>query len=239
MTAPRLPRVFLETARHLPTSEQPRPCSQRGGPVCCVCNAESPRYKRGRCERCYDYWRAHKTDRPTDLGALPAPVRYDDPTVIGIPLTRGKITLVDADDYGALAGYRWYYAKGYAARSLRSAPNAIPRHWAMHRQILTVPPGYSVDHINHDTLDNRRANLRPATPAEQARNQRPRRDTTSSLKGVSWHGLVGRWAARIRVDGRLVVLGYFATEVEAGLAYDRAAREAFREFAYLNFPEEA
>jgi hypothetical protein len=95
-----------------------------------------------------------------------------------------------------------------------------------------------VDHINHDGLDNRRANLRLATPSQNLGNKRPQRGGSSPYKGVSlqtsWHPIGRPWKASIDIDGRTKSIGYFATEVEAANAYDEAAIAKWGDFALTN-----
>jgi len=104
----------------------------------------------------------------------------------------------------------------------------------MHRVIL--PDAEEVDHINGNGLDNRRANLRPATGIENRRNRRRSRKNTSGYAGVSWDKVNRKWYAYITADGRMRALGRFDTAEEAALARDRAALELHGEFARLNFP---
>ena len=92
------------------------------------------------------------------------------------------------------------------------------------------------DHINHDGLDNRKANLRPATRAQNNRHTKKRKNTWSKYKGVSFYSRETRFVARITTDGNTVTLGYFKDEIRAARAYDKAAKEHHKEFAYLNFP---
>ena len=106
----------------------------------------------------------------------------------------------------------------------------------MHRCIIKVPTGCVVDHINHNGLDNRRANLRPATRAQNNRYSKKRKNTRSKYKGVSYYSREKQFVAKITTDGKTVKLGYFEDEVEAAKAYDKAARKYHKEFAYLNFP---
>jgi hypothetical protein len=94
-----------------------------------------------------------------------------------------------------------------------------------------------VDHINGDTLDNRRANLRVCTKSENNRNRRKLHPTTSRFKGV--YKNTKPWIALIECNGKQFVLGRFASEEEAALAYDKAAKEHFGSFARLNFPPAA
>jgi hypothetical protein len=103
---------------------------------------------------------------------------------------------------------------------------------------MDAPADLEVDHINHNGLDNRRSNLRLATPSQNNANQRPRQDArlTSKYKGVYYDKSRGRWAATIHVDGRTRGLGRYDTEDAAAAAYDHAAAEVWGEFALLNQP---
>ena len=91
------------------------------------------------------------------------------------------------------------------------------------------------NHRNHDGLDNRRDNLRPATQTQNNGNQRCTRGV-SRFKGVSWYERHGKWFARIQHEGRRRSIGYFKDELVAAEAYDAAARELFGEYACVNFP---
>ena len=106
----------------------------------------------------------------------------------------------------------------------------------MHRVILSLEQGDSaVDHKNGDGLDNRKTNLRLATPSQNNMNKLGRRGSTSKYKGVSLCGGGSKkWRARIKHDS----LGRFENEVEAALAYDEKAQQIFGEFAKLNFGKE-
>lgn len=107
----------------------------------------------------------------------------------------------------------------------------------MHHLVIDIPPGLFPDHINHNGLDNRKANVRPVTRAQNVWNRRKfKRPTRSKYKGVDWAIDMKRWRARIRVNGRRIYLGSFSDELEAAKAYDRAARKYHGQFAALNFP---
>ena len=155
-------------------------------------------------------------------------------------MTQGKYAIVDPQDYQRLARYKWHAANGgrtvYALRSVRDAAGKSYSR-PMHRDVLPVAPGLVVDHINHHGYDNRRANLRPATPAQNARNRfkYPDQQCSSQYKGVTYQSQTQRWHAAIRAHGRTISLGSFCTEANAAKAYDRAALKYHREFAALNF----
>ena len=106
----------------------------------------------------------------------------------------------------------------------------------MHRVVLGAQDGQQIDHINGDNLDNRRANLRFCSNAQNQYHKRPQRSGTSMFKGVSFHKHHGKWQARITYSGHTYQLGSFADERLAAIAYDVKAHELFGEFALTNFP---
>jgi hypothetical protein len=154
-----------------------------------------------------------------------------------VELTQAKWAKVDVEDIPLVIGRAWRYSsEGYAC----TADYLNRRNIQMHRLLLGLPPGRypQVDHINHQTLDNRRSNLRVATYSQSQANTRKRKGTTSQFKGVYWLEAKGLWTVRIGVDGERRFLGNFQGtpegEREAARAYNAAAIEAFGEFAHLN-----
>jgi hypothetical protein len=105
----------------------------------------------------------------------------------------------------------------------------------MHRQITNAPAHLVCDHIDHNTLNNTKRNLRICTKSQNATNQRPRKDGSSKYKGVCWHKRDKKWQARIHHNNRNLHLGSFNSQRAAALAYDSAARKYHKEFACLNF----
>jgi len=149
-----------------------------------------------------------------------------------IPLTSGKFAIVDAEDYDRLSRHKWYAARhnGHFYAQRQQGGKTI----MMHREILNIPQGLLCDHKNHDTLNNRKSNLRTCTPAQNQYNQLPRTGGTSCYKGVHWHRDHRRWEAQITYRGLQIHIGYYAYEQDAAIAYDDMAIELFGEFACLN-----
>ncbi len=108
----------------------------------------------------------------------------------------------------------------------------------LHRLIFNARKEEKIDHKDRNPLNNKRNNLRVATSLQNRVNSK-KRVGVSKLKGVcfDYSNLSNSWRASIRIDGVLKHLGFFSTEEEAGLAYDKAARNAFGEFANLNFKD--
>lgn len=144
--------------------------------------------------------------------------------------------LVDEADYNALSQFRWRVgSRGYVMRNYQIGHGRKGRKVCvalMHRDLLGLLRGdkRQGDHINGDPLDNRRANLRLATAAQQRQNIHPPTRGSSSHRGVGWHKQTGRWRAMIGLDGRQYHLGYFDAEEEAA-AVALAARRARMPYA--------
>jgi hypothetical protein len=158
-----------------------------------------------------------------------------------IPLSQGKYAIVDPDDHDRLSRHKWYASPGhhtyYAVRGQWSPILKKRLNIAMHREVIDVPDDLFVDHINHNGWDNRKANLRPATAADNARNARhPRINTTSKYRGIWYNKRKKRWRAGISLKGKTIHLGYFRKEIDAAKAYDKTAKKHYGQFAILNFP---
>jgi hypothetical protein len=156
-----------------------------------------------------------------------------------IKLSRGKYAIVDDDDYYRLAGYKWYAQKAwntyYAVRNEYGKKDEERKSILMHREIIKVGAGFVADHINHNGLDNRRANLREASFAQNNYNRRKIiRNKSSKYKGVYRHR-GKKWRAMIKVNKKSMHIGSFDDEAQAAKAYDQAARKYQGEFAVTNF----
>lgn len=155
-----------------------------------------------------------------------------------IRLIDGRATLVDADIAAEVGHLKWRTERKSGERTeyvVRRVKMKRRAYWfRLHRVILDAMPGFEVDHINGDGLDNRRENLRIVTRSQNQMNSRGKRGSSSRFKGVSWCARRGKW--KVSVGGKDVrkTVGYFTDEAAAADAYDTAAREMFGEFARLN-----
>lgn len=155
-----------------------------------------------------------------------------------IMTSSGVSTLVDEEDMD-LAQRRWHviypgrgvpYVRGYVSKN-------PPKNESLHRVIVARMVGReltrkdTVDHINCDTLDNRRANLRLVTRAQNAWNRRRASNNTSGYKGVCFINRTGKWRAYIDYKGRKHNLGEYGTPEEAHEVYKREATRLYGEFA--------
>jgi hypothetical protein len=156
--------------------------------------------------------------------------------IVRVPLTQGRYAAIDAPDYDLVNRYLWCAQKGYntfyATTNIRRSDGG----WT-HLRLHTLLAGYNqTDHTDGNGLNNTRDNMRDASHSQNGANTPKRAGTTSRFKGVSWHKNSGKWIAVIQIDGKSKYLGLYTDEIEAALAYDRAARQIFGEFGRYNFP---
>jgi hypothetical protein len=152
--------------------------------------------------------------------------------IVFLPLTQGQVTVIDFEDFDKVREGNWVahrHGKKWSARG----GNGKFRGRLLHRVLMDAPDGVQVDHQDRNPLNNRRYNLRKATPVQNQGNRVKAHPGSSSLfKGVSWHRATGKWRAKIQQRW----LGVFPSEEEAARAYDLEAVKLFGEFATLNFP---
>ena len=150
-----------------------------------------------------------------------------------IKLTQGKYAIVDDEDYINLSKYNWVFNNGYAVGAIRVGEYGYKKGGLvmMHRQILSAPENMEVDHRNHDRIDNRKENLRVCTRQENMMNKGTRNGR--KFKGISFHKISGKWS--VVFLGKWI--GYFDTPEKAAREYDKHAKEHYKDFASLNFPE--
>lgn len=150
----------------------------------------------------------------------------------------GHDVTIDDEDYEKIKNYNWGAYKHhngcyYVISKKRKCTMVGWETIRIHRVIMDAPKGMSVDHINHDTLDNRKSNLRICTNAENRRNSISRKGL-SKYKGVSFSKEMKKWQACIFPNKKAIRLGFFDIESEAAIAYNIAAKKYFGEYASLN-----
>ena len=151
-----------------------------------------------------------------------------------IPLTQGKVAIVDDEDYEEASKYTWWYSKkGYAVTTRRKSLGR--KNISMHILIAGKISEKVTDHINGNKLDNRRENLRHVTLSQNSQNQKPIREGTSSrYKGVHWHKKTNKWISKICIEGKRYHLGCYENERDAAWVYNVWAESFFGEYARLN-----
>jgi hypothetical protein len=148
------------------------------------------------------------------------------PSEYQITLSRNYICYVDEDVFDAIHHLKWSAVTPsktlvYAARYDHG------QFIYLHRLIMEAKKGDIVDHIDGNTLNNTRANLRFVTKTENSFNKAGGYGV-SKYRGV-WYRSDRKtpWQAEIRVHGKKIWLGQFMTEIEAANAYDAALMQYF------------
>lgn len=192
--------------------------------------------RRNDCKSCY---RKKANDSYVKKGPPPPRKGWVENGIGYIPLTQDQVALVDPEDIDRLSQHNWsawwsthtksYYAVWTSPRVRDSGTKEVE---CMHRVVLGVTdPLVKVDHEDHNTLNNRKYNLRPANNNQNARNARRRKDNKSGVKGVIVRGT--KYIALIRVNGKRKQLGTRSTLEEAAALYAEAAKKEHKEFAHL------
>lgn len=150
-----------------------------------------------------------------------------------------NICLLDEEDYLRIKGLLWYEWKLPKQNTSYVRKKIDGTQILLHRLIMACPDHLIVDHINGDGLDNRKENLRIVTKSQNNYNSASSPNNTSKYKGVYWKADRSKWGARARciLTKSSVHIGYYNTEQEAALAYNRYCR-INNPFAKLNLIKE-
>ncbi len=197
----------------------------------CANHPDTPGQMRPVSGICPNYRR--KKPRPALVRVEPPPPPNEN--IRHIPLTRGLYAIVDAADYEWLSKHKWCARCDVGGKRFYACRNDHGRIVLMHREIMKPPPGMVVDHLNRQSLDDRRCNLHICTSLENSKNSR-RRIGKSGYIGVYRRG--GKWSACYTHDGQDHYLGLFDDPIAAAKARDRQALALGGPYVQLNFPPE-
>lgn len=152
----------------------------------------------------------------------------------------GYSVLIDDEDAELIGSYTWHPGSDKAHvyfYTYVGANRSTRKHIGMHRFLMgcSCGDGKIVDHINRNTLDNRKGNLRVCTQRDNLCNSGLRTDNSSGYKGVCFGGRTKNWIAQIHYNNEGYSIGTAETAKEAAKLYDRVAIKLFGEFANTNF----
>ncbi|MBZ5529715.1 MAG: hypothetical protein LAN71_17700 [Acidobacteriia bacterium] len=153
-----------------------------------------------------------------------------------VKLTQGKFALVDDEDFEKVNKYKWQLYNmdniHFYAKTRIWIKNKKRKSIRLHRYILGLyDPKIKCDHKNGNGLDNRRLNIRIATPSQNSQNKISHNKW--GFKGVSKD--YNSWRAMLRTNGKRYTKNSCRTVLEAAKEYDKLAKEHFGEFARTNF----
>lgn len=146
-------------------------------------------------------------------------------------------SLIDTKDLTLAQSYpnTWYLRHDPGTNSYyifgAKMKNKVSKTFYLHRLIVDAPESLQVDHINHNTLDNRRCNLRLVTIAQNQQNRiGPASNNKSGVRGVCWVRREQKWKAAIRINGKDIYLGKF-TDINKANEVVKQARAALMPFS--------
>lgn len=146
-----------------------------------------------------------------------------------IPVGVNHFAIVDAEDHPRLSRWKWQLkGRGYACRSAKV--NGKQAHISMHREVIGDIGNLQADHRNGNRLDNRKANLRPATHSQNQMNKGVQVNNKSGQRGVYFNKRRQQWYAQICLNGVRKFLGAHPSLEKASKAYTEAAKVLHGEF---------
>lgn len=150
-----------------------------------------------------------------------------------ILLQRNIFSIVDDEIFETVKDISWSFQENRKNGHKYVRSNNNERIY-LHRYIMNNPVGFVVDHINGNTLDNRKENLRVCTNSQNSSNQKIRKNNQYGLKGISFDRRRGKWYARIKSNNVTKYLGSFYSRYDAALAYNKASKLIHKEFGLTN-----
>jgi len=185
-----------------------------------------------------NFAREHESSRPSDEELVRMHQDWienskeSEPNHLEIPLKKGKVLLIDKDDYHKIENASSIIARGRYVSAIFLTEGAI-KMVAIQKLVMDTPEGFVVDHKNRNGFDNRKENLRICTSAENSRNRIANKNNRFGYKGVA-EAFNGKYVAQIGFDGKKYYGGTFDTVIEAAKAYNEMAIKYHGEFARLN-----
>ena len=146
---------------------------------------------------------------------------------------KDKEILISISDYDLVSKYTWRVSPyNYVETTTYDKGNR--KNLRLSRLLTDCPSNMVVDHINNNRLDNRRENLRVCTSQQNNLNVKKYSTSKSKYKGVTFCKNTNKWRAKTKHLGKTISLGYYDTEEEGALAYNKYMLEHHKNFAQLN-----
>lgn len=154
---------------------------------------------------------------------------------IAVGLTNNNMEFcIDLKDYEKCKDICWFENYDNHTNSYYIYGTQNKQRFSIHQFILGKREGFVIDHIDHDTTNNRRSNLRVVTLSNNAMNQRIKSNNTSGVKGVRWHKATQKWQSGIGIKGKQIYLGVYETFDEAVKVRKEAEKKYFGEYSFEN-----
>ena len=153
-------------------------------------------------------------------------------------LNSGEVILIDDNDYSLVSLFKWSKTsvkKGTDYHYLKTSFTIDNKRYSilLHRLIMNAKKGQIIDHINRNSFDNRKINLRFCSNSENTSNGKMRK-SKSGYKGVCWYKPYNKWVIKIYIKGRYKFLGYTNNPIEGAKLYNKYAQIHLDNYSTLN-----
>lgn len=188
---------------------------------CGICGKEffvnDSMLKRGRGKYCSIYCRSQSLRKENNII-----IKDNHAEIIIKKEDKDLIILIDLDDVEKVKKFKWRCGKNNSNYYIRAWGRKEDRYQKiiyLHRYVMDCPKYMQVDHISHDTFDNRKQNLRICTSLENKQNV-PGRNSISNHRNVHWNKRDKKWHVRMTINHKEIIIGYFKDLKEAVMARD-------------------
>lgn len=150
--------------------------------------------------------------------------------------------IIDLEDLERVQSYPYawyakyqYLNKGFYVNASEYNPETKQSRTVFLHQFIMDAKGRTVDHINGDTFDNRKSNLRIVEDSDNSKNRKSKNsNNTSGYRNVSWNKKDRKWVVQMQIDKRHKTLGAFDDVHEAGKFAEEMRQKYYGEFAGKN-----
>lgn len=195
-----------------------------------IIKGKNGKFKIDMCEKHYYQMQKYGTIRERTQ-QTPNEITINGDTMEIVLYNRNSIevarAIADSIHYNEIKKYKWY--KGGAGYCQSKIGDKIVY---LHRLVTNAPEGLVVDHINHNTLDNRSNNLRICTQRDNAHNKIINANSLSGYNGVIWSKEFRKWKVQIKINKVNKFIGYYNDLQKAIDARLNAEDKHYGEFAY-------
>ena len=141
--------------------------------------------------------------------------------------------LIDLDDLDIVTNYLWKVSNRGYVLSYTPSVNGKRSYISLHRLVMKCSDSnVYIDHINHNTSDNRKCNLRTVTPTQNQHNVRPSSRNKSGIRGVRFNKSINKWEVGFSINGKHSIVGYYKNIADAIACRKQYEEKYYGEYAY-------
>ena len=188
--------------------------------ICEIIDCNTVIHAKGKCRKHYDQYRKYGCCYNRNSFTPNEIIKTNHHAEIIIYHRRNEEkcrAIIDLKDVDKIKNFKWNFSGGY----IRTTSNSH----ILHGFIIDYPKSKQIDHINHNTLDNRKCNLRIVTPSQNQMNRK-------NVCGIWFDKVRGKWCAQIKLNQKIIYLGRFSLRFDALKARKKAEIKYFGKYSY-------